>query len=263
MSDGTTGHHASGVDEALHDWQAGSGPDALRESEVHLWRVDLRRPPEGVDTFRQLLSESEKRRCDAIRVPQERASYCICHGYLRMLLARYGCGKPDEIRIAIGEYGKPAIDPTQHDIGIDFSLSHSGGVALIALARSRQVGVDVQEFLSSVPTGDISRRFFSPQEYESIRLQPKDSRVAAFYSCWARKEAAIKALGGSIARLSSEVIVSTDPGEPAQLLRMPPGENSHGWRLQDLPVGEGYAGALCYLGPGTLVRLWRPPPRAT
>ena len=86
---------------------------------------------------------------------------------------------------------------------------------------------------------------------------PDAERIDGFFACWTRKESAIKALGGSITELASEVLVTAHPREPARLRRMPSTESHTGpWQLQDLPVGQGYAAALCYQGRSAEVFLW-------
>jgi 4'-phosphopantetheinyl transferase len=143
-------------------------------------------------------------------------------------------------------------------MNIEFNASHSGHVALISLAMRRRLGVDVQMVDAAARMDDISRRFFSAQEHESIRGLPQKVKTAAFYSCWTRKEAAIKAFGGSIALLYDKISISTLPHGPARILKMPPNREENGWHIQDLPAGEGYAAALCYEGPPARVFLWQP-----
>jgi 4'-phosphopantetheinyl transferase len=131
-------------------------------------------------------------------------------------------------------------------------------LALIVLAIGRRLGVDIEKVGSGARIDLISRRFFSRQEDESIRALPEELKIAAFHACWTRKEAVVKALGGSITELSSRIIVSTAPREPAQILQMRSDGADSDWHLHDLPVDEGYVAALCYGGPPAAVSLWQP-----
>jgi 4'-phosphopantetheinyl transferase len=242
-------------------WQSGIGPATLPSSELHVWKISLEQTPQRVRAFRALLCSEELQRCERLHFPRDRDGFCVCRGYLRVLLGRYGGAAPDRIRLTRGIHGKLALDRRVHETDIEFNVSHSGCLALIALARGRRVGVDIERAGPAGRIELISSRFFSAEEDESIRALPEESRDRAFYACWTRKEAAIKALGGSIAMLA-RVIVSTDPEGPARILQMPSaapaGGGNERWHLHDLPADEGYAAALCYGGPDAALRLWQP-----
>jgi 4'-phosphopantetheinyl transferase len=157
-----------------------------------------------------------------------------------------------------GPYGKLALDPGFHQQDIGFNVSHSGRLALIAMARGRRLGVDIEKMGSGARIDIISRRFFSTQEDNSIRALPEELKIAAFHACWTRKEAVVKALGGSITKLYNRIIVSTAPNGPVQILQMTSDGADGEWHLRDLPVDEGYAAALCYGGAPAAVFLWQP-----
>lgn len=262
INDGSVGVHLllrTVVRASDFSWQSGCGPSSLSASEVHLWSLSLEQPPVRIQIFRDFLCSEEMRRADSHHFQRDRDSFCLCRGYLRMLLGRYGGVAPGEVRFRTGDHGKLSLDPDFHEQNIGFNVSHSGRIAMIALAKQRRLGVDVERVRGAARIDEISRSFFSSLEDESIRALPEEMRVYAFYACWTRKEAAVKALGGSIAALADRVIVSANPGGPAQLLRMPSDldENTE-WHLHDLPVSEGYAAALCYSGSQAAVFLWQP-----
>jgi len=240
-------------------WQGGSGPAGLSASEVHVWKISLEQSPELIRAYDGILSSDERSRAEGASLEKERECFSLCRGFLRMLLGRYGGIAPEAIRFQKGKQGKLILDPSFPDADIEFTLSHSGRVALFALARGRRLGVDVEKIRATARLEEIARNCFSPAETEAIRGLPEDMRVNAFYACWTRKDAAIKALGGSIVELMNKVIVSTLPAGPARLLQMPSGaSDASGWRLHDLPVGEGYAAALCHEGHDAEVLLWEP-----
>lgn len=238
-------------------WQSGCGPTALSASEVHVWKISLEQSPELIRAYEGILSSDERRRAEDPSLEKERECFSLCRGFLRMLLGRYGGIAPEAIRFQKGKQGKLILDPSFPDTDIEFTLSHSGRVALFALANGRRLGVDVEKIRATARLEEIARNLFSPAETEAIRGLPEDMRVNAFYACWTRKEAVTKALGGSIVELLDKVIVSTLPAGPAQLLQMPSGvADASAWRLHDLPVGEGYAAALCHEGHDAEVLLW-------
>lgn len=232
-------------------WRVGCGPETLSAGAVHVWRVPLQQPPDRIQVFTEALCPEEKQRRDCLRSPEAAACFCICRGLLRILLGRYESTAPEEVRLISGKNGKPTLDPLVHKSDIQFNVSHSGDVGLIAIAKGRPVGVDVEKASASRRIDEISRSLFSPQEQASIRSR------GTFYACWTRKEALVKAIGGSIAELSHKVVVSTFPRRPTQILGMlSDGENQE-WRLRDLPVGGGYSAALCYAAPPAEIFLWQ------
>ena len=100
-----------------------------------------------------------------------------------------------------------------------FNLSHSHGIALYALTRGREIGVDIEYFRPDVEAGKLAERFFSPREAAVLRALPEHLRREGFFNCWTRKEAYIKAEGKGMAIPLSAFDVSLTPGEPAALLR--------------------------------------------
>jgi 4'-phosphopantetheinyl transferase len=238
-------------------WQSGSGPAALLESEVHVWRLSLDQGPRLIRLFEEFLSSEEKRRAEGSFLEMKKISFRLCRGFLRVLLGRFGGTAPEAIRFVKGERGKLHLDASFRRTGIEFNLSHSGDVALVALSKERRLGVDVEQTRPTAALDEISQRLFSFVEREEIGALPEAERIDGFYACWTRKESSIKALGGSIAELALEVLVTANPREPARLRRMPSTDSNAGpWQLQDLPVGEGYAAALCYQGRSAEVSLW-------
>jgi 4'-phosphopantetheinyl transferase len=222
----------------------------LPRFEVHVWRLSLASKPQGMGTGYECLSADERLRADAFRFQRDRDSFGLCRCFLRRLLGLYLGTAPQELRFGAGRYGKPFLEAPAESGGIEFSLSHSGDWGLFAFSRGRRTGVDVERIRSFESMMDVSRRFFSPREHAGLFAVPEQSRAAAFHACWTRKEAVVKALGGSIALLCEEVVVSVSPEGPADLFMMPSsGGEAASWRLMDLPVGPGYAGALCFEEP--------------
>ena len=246
------------MQESTFLWQSGSGPAELSRSEVHLWKICLDQSPGTGVALQGVLSPEEEHAAEAFHFEKDRASFRLRRGFLRTLLGRYTGAAPREVRFRTGERGKLSLDPRAHGKLLEFNVSHSGSMVLLALSRDRQVGVDVERIRPTARIDEITRAFFSSPEDESIRALRDDMKVAAFYACWTRKEAVVKAFGGSIMELSARVVVSTSPAEPARLLHCP---REHGepdaWSLRDLPVGQGYAAALCYEGSQAKVSLWK------
>ena len=161
-----------------------------------------------------LLSGEERIRAASFHSARDRWRYVARHGLLREMLAlRLGCA-PDVLRFTVNQYGKPAL--AAGDIG--FSLSHSRGVALIAIAEGVEVGCDIEKRDPAFACAATAERFFAPAERRRLAsLKPADY-CEGFFNCWTRKEAYLKALGCGLSRPLDSFEVSLAPAEPAQLL---------------------------------------------
>lgn len=151
------------------------------------------------------------------KVHGDRKKVAAC---LRVLVSRYTGLRVEDITFTRGRYGKP-LHPAIH-----FNVSHSGGQALIALSLDRRVGVDIEKHREDVDVKLIARDF--------LRLSGVLT-VEDFFALWTRREAEVKARGGSI-------VLGRPAGSP--------------WRTVDLPVERGYSAALCYSGQEADVFLW-------
>lgn len=115
---------------------------------------------------------------------------------LRSVLARYTGRVPEEIRLCTGPRGKLMLAARASP---RFNLSHSGDLALIVVAKEREVGIDVERIRSRYNLRKLTRRALSPTEAELIDAAPSQSRLAAFHSAWVRTEATAKCLGTGLA----------------------------------------------------------------
>jgi 4'-phosphopantetheinyl transferase len=162
------------------------------------------------------------------------------------------------VSFTYGEYGKPAVAAeTCGSLPLRFNLSHSHEVACCAVACGREVGVDVEHLREGVEVMSLAAHFFSRGEVAALGALPPDQKPRAFFNCWTRKEAYIKAKGEGLSHPLGEFTVSLEPGSPAALLstERDPAEAAR-WSLTELPFGDDYAAALACEGPAPVVR-WR------
>jgi 4'-phosphopantetheinyl transferase len=142
---------------------------------------------------------------------------------------------------------------------LQFNLAHSHGVAVIAVAGSGAVGIDIER-VRPLDVEGIINSFFSTAEVEVILAQPPADRLRAFFTCWTRKEAYLKATGDGIAVPLDRFSVSAIPGSPPRLLHVEgaPFEETC-WSFHDLPLAADYVGVVALEGPVRTVRhcLWR------
>ena len=136
-------------------------------------------------------------------------------------------------------------------------MSHSHGLALHAISRGREVGVDLEYICPEVATDDIADRVFSVCEAEELRLLTAEQRPEAFFNCWARKEAYIKARGEGLSHPLQHFSVSLSTGAPISLLSSADPCEPSRWTILELRPGHGYAAALAVSGSDLIVRQWQ------
>jgi 4'-phosphopantetheinyl transferase len=228
--------------------------------EVHVWRATLAWPEAAADRLKQCLSADERDRMDRFRFERDRRRYLIGRGLLRSLLGRYLVLAPQDLRFENTAAGKPHLTAGQGQL--QFNLAHSGEYVLIAITDGRAVGIDVEEISDDFDAGEVAAHFFSSHEQRELETLTGRARIEAFFECWTRKEAYLKARGDGLLSLLDQFDVSLRPGEPARLIatRPDPGE-ARRWQLSGLDVADGYKGALAVEGQGSTLRFWDCPER--
>jgi 4'-phosphopantetheinyl transferase len=153
------------------------------------------------------------------------------------------------VNFSYSKHSKPSLGPEHESAKIKFNISHSGGITLLAFARGREIGVDVEQVRSDFDVQAIARRFFSSSEQKHLADLPVEKSVEAFFRCWTRKEAYIKAIGDGLSLPLSQFDVSLESGESDALLATrPDGSEAGHWLLREVPGGPGYIAALCVRG---------------
>jgi 4'-phosphopantetheinyl transferase len=223
----------------------------LREEEVHLWRVDLSAVAQGEERWKQMLSPDEQERATRFHFSRDRQHFTATRALLRMILGSYLESDPTKLVFRYSDKEKPSLDPAAHRPLVDFNVSHSGTTALLAFSRGRTLGVDLEQLRDNFDHQAIARRFFSTREQSQLAELAPAERCAAFFRCWTRKEAYIKAQGTGLSLPLSQFDVSLKPGETNGLVSTRPdrSEAAH-WSLREVPAGEGYVAALCVQGHG-------------
>jgi len=233
---------------------------ALPEDEVQLWRVDLEIIGNNESRWKRLLSSDELKRASRFHFQRDRQRFIASRAVLRMILASYLATDPSGLTFSYSKKEKPSLALRHAASGITFNVSHSGGVALLAFTHDREIGVDVELVRRDFDVEAIARRFFSAHEQEQLAAVPPQDRVDAFFSCWTRKEAYIKATGDGLSLPLTQFDVSIAAGESSALLttRPDPSEAKR-WCIQQVPGGPGYVAALCVRGRDWKLNSWSEP----
>ena len=240
-----------------HLWSPAPKDLILADHEVHVWRAGLELPSSQVQELKGILTEDELVRADRFSFEIDRQRFIAARGILRSILSRYLTVYPSRLRFYYNQYGKPFLASEFSSSMLNFNPSHSGSMALYAITRNMEVGVDVERVHSDFEYEEIAKRFFSINEVAILRAVPIEKKFEAFYKCWTRKEACSKAYGKGLSLPLDSFDVSFAPWKPSMLLitRDEPQERWP-WTLLDLKPGLGYVGALAVKGIGCRFRYW-------
>jgi 4'-phosphopantetheinyl transferase len=232
---------------------------ALEPDEVHVWRAPLDADGNVIERYERLLSPDERERAQRYVFQKHCRRFIVARAVLRVLLGRYLNQEPDRIRFAYGPEGKPSLAETSGG-SVRFNLSHSEALALYAFTRAREVGIDLEWINPRVGFEELADRFFTPGEASTLRGLTEHAREPAFFACWTRKEAYMKAIGKGLSLPTQGFEVSLAPGQPAALIstRHDP-EQAARWSLLELDAGPGFAAALAVEGRGWKVKCWQWP----
>jgi 4'-phosphopantetheinyl transferase len=226
-------------------WHRPTAPPPLPDDELHLWRVAL--PFRNVDSegLERALTEDERESAARFRFERDRNRFIGARSALRQILANYVGQSPERLRFRYSSTGKPALDASTVGRTLSFNVSHSHDVAVVAVSRRGEVGVDVERISPIPDMMAVAARMFSAGELDAIRSLPAPERVEAFFACWTRKEAYVKATGGGLSVPLDRFEMAVTPGRPAALLRHldDPAEPSR-WTVQAFSPWPQYAGAV-------------------
>ena len=221
----------------------------LSEDEVHVWLASLDRRQSELKFFESILTEDEIDRANRFHFQKDRERFVTGRGMLRVILNSYLGVPAGEILFSYGRRGKPALQPQVGGQAIEFNLAHSDGTAIYAITLNRPVGVDIESIKCEFPVDTVAEHCFSTAELSAFRGLPLQMQRIAFFKCWTRKEAFIKALGDGLSCPLADLDVSVMPGESARLMRVgwAPEEASR-WYMEDICGLPGFSAAIVRSG---------------
>lgn len=224
---------------------------------VDVWRVRLDQPASTAQA-NNVLSPDELARANRFHFERDRLHYVRCRTALRFLLGRY-LGIPAlEIRFEYQTSGKPELAAKQNLRRLRFNVSHSADLALIAVSADHRLGVDIENIRADLDVAMLSERFFSARERASLQALPQNLHLQAFFACWTRKEAFLKATGDGLSFPLSDFTVSTHPERSPELEEIRGDtEVAQHWFLADLSPKNGYRATVAVEGLPASVETYR------
>ena len=221
---------------------------ALLSAEVHLHLVDLAQADVPSPDWLELLSDDERARTDRYHFDRDRRRFIRARCALRTILGEYLEVEPRRLRFDYSPLGKPSL-AAEFGGDLRFNLSHSHELALIAVTRGTAVGVDIEHLRPMSDMAAIVGRFFSSAERQAFEAVAADQQIAAFFRCWTRKEAYLKALGEGMSRALDSFDVTLSHEEPAELLHDAIDHTAPArWRFTHLEPAPNYIGACVVEG---------------
>lgn len=211
--------------------------------EIHVFRAEVAGQPQNWRReILSILTDEERARHARFLREEDASLFALCRGMLRLVLARRLGASPRALSFEKGPFGKPRLADARH-AALRFNVTHSGGVALVALAVEREVGVDIEAVRPIEDLEDLARSTFSELEWQAIAAAP--DKTAVFFAIWARKEAVVKALGLGLSLPLDVFDVEPRPAAPGALLASRDAALSASrWIMHELPPMHGYASAL-------------------
>lgn len=225
---------------------------------VHVWAASLNPDAAVQRSYRAVLSAEEVDRAEQYRYREDRRSFECARGVLRILLGRYLDIPGDAVSFSYGEHGKPSLVEAPD---WSFNVSHSGEIALVAVAGADRVGIDIEKRRPLDDPHDLAERFFSDREAEDLRNLPDGDVPTAFFNAWTRKEAFAKATGAGLSLPLRSFDVTLVPGESPRLIECrAPEWSSLPWSIHALAPATDYTAALavCLDAPTVECYRWHP-----
>ena len=242
---------------SLHRWLPAEAVVAPRHHDVDVWIVELDSVSHAGGTADELAPD-EAERARRLRFEADRRRFVGSRVALRRILAGCLAVAPREITFRAAPSGKPRLDPASHGSTLRFNVSHSGDLALVAVSRGVEVGVDVELRRPQPDLEALAARYFSPCERAAIAALRPTHRLAAFFDYWTLKEAYLKACGDGLNRRldAFDVVLDDDVGPRLAEVRDRPGDENR-WALSQLRPAAGYAAAIA-TERSDLAAPWRP-----
>lgn len=241
--------------ELLGRADASAGAMPLPAGEVHVWEAGLDRTSAEIESMKAWLTPGERERADALHRERDRHRAVACRAVVREILGRYLRLPPGDVELAATEWGKPWLRTPPGGPSLGFNVSHTEGLALIAVARDRELGIDVERIRPDVPSEHLVGRTLTDEERAEWHSIPPAARAQAFMARWTQKEAYVKATGRGLSTPFEGFRIATTAGRPSRIIDPSTSpEAIDRWSICELPLGPGHVGAIVVEGRGWILR---------
>lgn len=220
-------------------------PLELQGRAVQLWTIRLEAAEPAFERVSSWLAADEAERAARFRFDKHRRAFVLGRAVLRAMIANYLRMAPADVQFAYGAKGKPALANSR--CPLSFNVSNSGDLAAYAFTVDCEIGVDIEHRRRVVDIESIGRRFFAPSEVIELMTLPEANRHEAFFNCWTRKEAYIKAVGDGLSVPLDSFEVTLRPGDPARMLSLNgSAAAAECWTMHSFTPDPEYNGAIAY-----------------
>jgi len=223
----------------LNNWQSQNSDKTLGDNEVHIWLSYLNLHQARLKHLYPLLSDAEKERSERFKHYKLRKNYIASHGFLHTALGHYINTAADEIEFVHGEQGKPSIIESQNSQNIQFNLSNSVSLAILAICKKHQLGIDIECTDRKADWAGIARRFFTENEQQAFFQLDESLQENSFYKIWTRKEAHMKVTGKGLSLPATQFEISIPP-KPAAFIRNLKSDDKHSYKMLDIDLPSMY-----------------------
>jgi 4'-phosphopantetheinyl transferase len=218
---------------------------APRAHDIDVRLVDLDQPVAVVERLGRFLSEDEHARASRFVFGRDAARFTVGRAALRSILGRALGARPEALRFTCGARGKPELAAPFDGAGLTFNVAHSSTLALVAVTREARIGVDVERWRQLENLSALAEHSFSPRERHALLTLPAEQHEPAFFRCWTRKEAFVKATGDGLSYPLKSFSVSLRPEDAPRLEEIDGDESAGlGWTVWDFEPARGYAAAV-------------------
>ena len=223
----------------MSGWFNQQSDKPLADNEVHIWVSFLNLHQAKLKHLYPLLSDVEKERSERFKFFKHRKLFIASHGFLHSVLAYYIDTPAGDIQFTQGDNGKPFLIESQNQNNIQFNMSHSNNMAILAICKNHQLGIDIEYKDRKADWLGISKRFFTQNEQDALFALPEAQQKDAFYQVWTRKEAHMKVTGEGLRLSPSQFEVSVPP-QTAQFIGNQKTPDMNAYKMQDIQLPEMY-----------------------
>ena len=228
---------------------AATAGDQVPEHPIEIWTTRLDLDADAIAACAALLSPDEIARMRRFRPEHKRREFTITRALLRIVLGQALSCEPASIVFCYGAHGKPTLAGDFRAHELSFNVSHSHNMATLVIAEGVDTGIDIERVRPDADFTGLARRYFSAGEARYLAGLVEEARPAAFFACWTRKEALVKALGMGISFGLNEFSVSMDPDEIEVRLHSDHPALSGNWRLYSFRPSPDYVCAVAVNNP--------------